>query len=175
MKYIRVCSLADLPPGSQKIVECSAHKVVLFHFDNEISAIANACLHKAGPLGLGLVEKKIRWPLCYLSLARMGIWYQNRVGATGLQRPAGSVWSEGGGEWYIIKCTTHKKSPPGTAWSQNNWRPGETEVWDGAGIKKVFRHLAIARGRSPANNRYNHRKFYGEYFCLRRIMSIFTA
>jgi nitrite reductase/ring-hydroxylating ferredoxin subunit/multimeric flavodoxin WrbA len=58
MDYIRVCSITELPPGSQKIVDCGPHKVALFHFENEISAIANACLHKAGPLGLGLVEKK---------------------------------------------------------------------------------------------------------------------
>ncbi len=58
MDYIKVCSLADLPNGSQKIVPVGVHKVALFHFDNEISAIANACLHKAGPLGLGLVEEK---------------------------------------------------------------------------------------------------------------------
>ena len=58
MPFIKVCSLQDLPNGSQKIVQVGAHKVALFHFNNEISAIANACLHKAGPLGLGLVENK---------------------------------------------------------------------------------------------------------------------
>lgn len=58
MDYIKVCSVSELPPGSQKIVECGSHKVALFHFENEITAIGNACLHKAGPLGLGSVEKK---------------------------------------------------------------------------------------------------------------------
>ena len=58
MDYIRVCSIHELPPNSQKIVECGPHKVALFHYENEFSAIANACLHKAGPLGLGQVEKK---------------------------------------------------------------------------------------------------------------------
>ncbi len=58
MDFIRVCSVSDLPPGSQRIVQVGPHKVALFHFDNEVTAIANACLHKAGPLGLGLVEKK---------------------------------------------------------------------------------------------------------------------
>ncbi len=58
MEFIKVCSVKDLPPDSQKIVECGVHKVALFHFNNEITAIANACLHKAGPLGLGAVEKK---------------------------------------------------------------------------------------------------------------------
>ena len=58
MEFIQVCTLKDLPNGSQKIVEIGAHKIALFHFNNEITGIANACLHKAGPLGLGLVEKK---------------------------------------------------------------------------------------------------------------------
>jgi nitrite reductase/ring-hydroxylating ferredoxin subunit/multimeric flavodoxin WrbA len=58
MDFIKVCSLAELPNDSQKIVQVGPQKVALFHFNNEISAIANACLHKAGPLGLGLVENK---------------------------------------------------------------------------------------------------------------------
>ncbi|HKC35080.1 MAG TPA: Rieske 2Fe-2S domain-containing protein [Chitinophagaceae bacterium] len=58
MAFIKVCSLSELPNNSQKIVPLGPHKVALFHFNNEISAIANACLHKAGPLGLGLVENK---------------------------------------------------------------------------------------------------------------------
>lgn len=58
MAFIKVCSLNELPNNSQKIVPLGPHKIALFHFDNEISAIANACLHKAGPLGLGLVENK---------------------------------------------------------------------------------------------------------------------
>lgn len=58
MDFIKVCSLEELPNDSQKIVQVGPQKVVLFHFNHEISAIANACLHKAGPLGLGLVEKK---------------------------------------------------------------------------------------------------------------------
>jgi len=58
MAFIKVCSLSELPNNSQKIVPLGPHKIALFHFNNEISAIANACLHKAGPLGLGLVENK---------------------------------------------------------------------------------------------------------------------
>ena len=58
MDYIKVCSINELPLNSQKIVECGPHKIALFHYNNEITAIANACLHKAGPLGLGLVEMK---------------------------------------------------------------------------------------------------------------------
>lgn len=58
MNFIKGCSVSELPGNSQKIVQVGAHKVALFNYNNEITAIANACLHKAGPLGLGLVEKK---------------------------------------------------------------------------------------------------------------------
>jgi nitrite reductase/ring-hydroxylating ferredoxin subunit/multimeric flavodoxin WrbA len=58
MAFIKVCSLSELPNNSQKIVPLGPHKIALFHFNNEITALANACLHKAGPLGLGLVENK---------------------------------------------------------------------------------------------------------------------
>ena len=58
MGFIKVCSLTELPNNSQKIVQVGPHKIALFHFHNEITATANACLHKAGPLGLGLVENK---------------------------------------------------------------------------------------------------------------------
>lgn len=58
MDFVKVCSLSELPNGSQKIVQVGSQKVALFHFNSEISAIGNACLHRAGPLGLGKVEKK---------------------------------------------------------------------------------------------------------------------
>ncbi len=58
MNYIEVLPAESLPEGSQKAVALGAVKIALFHFNGEITAIANACLHKAGPLSMGLVEKK---------------------------------------------------------------------------------------------------------------------
>ncbi len=58
MNYIEVLPLSELPPNSQKIVSIGVTRIALFNFDGEISAMANACLHKAGPLGMGKVEKK---------------------------------------------------------------------------------------------------------------------
>ena len=58
MEFIKACTVNELPEGAQKIVVCGAQKVALFHFNKEITAIGNACLHKAGPLGLGAVTKK---------------------------------------------------------------------------------------------------------------------
>ena len=58
MQYIKVASLAELTEGTQKIVKVGNKKVALFHYKGVISAIGNACLHKAGPLGLGQVAEK---------------------------------------------------------------------------------------------------------------------
>lgn len=58
MGFVEVALLTDLPEGSQKIFSIGSQKIALFHFDGKIIAIGNACLHKAGPLGQGLVEKK---------------------------------------------------------------------------------------------------------------------
>jgi nitrite reductase/ring-hydroxylating ferredoxin subunit/multimeric flavodoxin WrbA len=58
MEFIRVCTREELPENSQKIVVLGKRKIALFHFNNQISAIGNACLHKAGPLGLGVVSTK---------------------------------------------------------------------------------------------------------------------
>ncbi|MBX7142277.1 MAG: nitrite reductase (NAD(P)H) small subunit [Chitinophagales bacterium] len=56
MNYMEVCSLSDLPAQSQKIVTVGSVKVALFHYNNQITAMGNACLHKAGPLGMGNVD-----------------------------------------------------------------------------------------------------------------------
>ena len=58
MNYIEVSDLQDLPPNSQKVVTLGVVKIALFHYDNQITAMANACLHKGGPLAMGLVENK---------------------------------------------------------------------------------------------------------------------
>ena len=58
MEFIKVCTKDELPHNSQKVVNLGKKKIALFHFNKKISAIANACLHKAGPLGLGAVSAK---------------------------------------------------------------------------------------------------------------------
>ena len=58
MHFISVCSVAELPANSHTIVNIGKRKIVLFHYNQRITALANACLHKAGPLGLGQVAEK---------------------------------------------------------------------------------------------------------------------
>ena len=79
MAFSKVCSLDEVPNNSQKIVQVGVHKIALFHFNNEISAIANACLHKAGPLGLGLVENK--YDGLYVTCPWHGWEYNIRTGS----------------------------------------------------------------------------------------------
>ena len=58
MEFIKVCSLLELAPSSQKIVVVGNKKIALFHYNDKITAIGNACLHKGGPLGKGVVREK---------------------------------------------------------------------------------------------------------------------
>ncbi|MFN0204661.1 MAG: Rieske 2Fe-2S domain-containing protein [Bacteroidia bacterium] len=58
MNFVQVCSTEELPNNSQKVVNIGKRKIALFHYNEKISAIGNACLHKAGPLGLGEVAAK---------------------------------------------------------------------------------------------------------------------
>ncbi len=50
-----VTSLSALPPGEMTIVELDGEEVAIANVDGEICAFANACTHKAGPLGEGLL------------------------------------------------------------------------------------------------------------------------
>jgi nitrite reductase/ring-hydroxylating ferredoxin subunit/multimeric flavodoxin WrbA len=79
MNFTRVCSVSEIPAGSRKIVQVGSHKVALFHFNNEITAIGNACLHKAGPLGLGKVEQK--YDGLYVTCPWHGWEYNIKTGA----------------------------------------------------------------------------------------------
>lgn len=50
-----VANLSALPPGEMTIVELDGEEVAIANVDGEICAFANACTHKGGPLGEGLL------------------------------------------------------------------------------------------------------------------------
>lgn len=56
MEFIPVLKLDELPAESSKIVRAGNKKIALFHYNNKITAIGNACLHRGGPLGIGHVK-----------------------------------------------------------------------------------------------------------------------
>lgn len=58
MAFQKVLELSELPAGTSKVVKLGNKKIALFNFNDKITALGNACLHRAGPLGLGCIEKK---------------------------------------------------------------------------------------------------------------------
>lgn len=55
MNYIPTIPVSELPENSHKIINLGNRQIVLFNYNSEITALANSCLHKGGPLGKGRV------------------------------------------------------------------------------------------------------------------------
>ena len=55
-EFVRVASLADVPPGEMHAVELDGDPVVLANVDGQIFAFAGECTHRGGPLGDGTLE-----------------------------------------------------------------------------------------------------------------------
>ncbi|MEO8458530.1 MAG: Rieske 2Fe-2S domain-containing protein [Chloroflexota bacterium] len=53
--FERVASTGEIPPGEMKIVEVNGEEVVIANVDGEYFCFNNACSHKQGPLGEGLL------------------------------------------------------------------------------------------------------------------------
>ena len=49
-----VASLADIPPGSRKLVQVNGRAVVVFNLDGELFALNNRCPHRGGSLCEGV-------------------------------------------------------------------------------------------------------------------------
>jgi 3-phenylpropionate/trans-cinnamate dioxygenase ferredoxin component len=50
---ISVCPLAELPPGSMRLVEHDGRKIGVFNCDGALYAIEDRCSHDDGPLAEG--------------------------------------------------------------------------------------------------------------------------
>jgi nitrite reductase (NADH) small subunit len=53
---VKVAESDELADGKSKIVHVEGRSLALFRINNEYYAIANACLHRGGPLGEGEVS-----------------------------------------------------------------------------------------------------------------------
>jgi 3-phenylpropionate/trans-cinnamate dioxygenase ferredoxin subunit len=49
----RVATIAEIPPGSRKIVEIAGRSIGVFNVDGRFFAVKNSCPHQGGPLCLG--------------------------------------------------------------------------------------------------------------------------
>jgi nitrite reductase (NADH) small subunit len=51
-----VCRVADLPPGSRRLLELDGREIGVFNIAGEFFAFRNRCPHEGGPLCLGKVR-----------------------------------------------------------------------------------------------------------------------
>jgi 3-phenylpropionate/trans-cinnamate dioxygenase ferredoxin subunit len=52
----RVASLAELPDGELRVVDCHGRSLALSNVGGELHAIDNVCTHDSGPLGDGTLR-----------------------------------------------------------------------------------------------------------------------
>jgi len=79
--YVKVATVADIPPGAKKIVEVDGVEVVVVNLDGVFHALEDVCTHDGGPLGEGALEG------CQLICPRHGARFDVRTGAA-LTMPA---------------------------------------------------------------------------------------
>lgn len=53
--FVTVATTNDIPPGEIMTVDFQGEEVAIANVDGEYCAFANACTHKGGPLGEGLL------------------------------------------------------------------------------------------------------------------------
>lgn len=54
---VKVASVKDFKDGEGKVVEANGKILALFRQNGQFFAIDNACLHRGGPLGEGMLEE----------------------------------------------------------------------------------------------------------------------
>lgn len=55
-RFVKVASVADIPPGARQIVEVDGIEVVVVNLDGVFYALEDMCTHDGGPLGEGALE-----------------------------------------------------------------------------------------------------------------------
>jgi nitrite reductase (NADH) small subunit len=56
---VKLADIADIPPGTGKVVEAGGRTFALFNVDATYYAIDNLCPHRGGPLGEGKLDGHI--------------------------------------------------------------------------------------------------------------------
>ena len=57
--FVRVASVDEVPPGEMKIVEVDGEEVVVANLGGQFVAFSNACTHRGGPLGEGILTDDV--------------------------------------------------------------------------------------------------------------------
>ncbi len=74
-EYIHVAKLAELPPGSSKLVEYGLYRIAIFNLDGELYALEDMCTHDGGPLVDGRILEG-----CQVECPRHGARFDIKTG-----------------------------------------------------------------------------------------------
>lgn len=55
-RYVRVCSVSELPTGTAKMVKVEGKPIAIFNLNGQFYASDDACPHEGGPLSDGFIE-----------------------------------------------------------------------------------------------------------------------
>lgn len=59
MAFLRAARVSEVPPGSIKDINLDGVEIALANVEGKFYAISNACLHRGGPLGQGVMEGSV--------------------------------------------------------------------------------------------------------------------
>lgn len=57
--FVKVATVGDVPPGEMLIVELDGEEIAIANVDGDFVAFDNACTHRQGPLGEGLLMGEV--------------------------------------------------------------------------------------------------------------------
>ena len=55
-QYVSVADVASLPPGQGRTMHVKGHDYAVYNLDGEFFALDDACPHRGGPLGAGVLQ-----------------------------------------------------------------------------------------------------------------------
>lgn len=55
-RYVRVCGVGDIPPGTARMVNVEGKQLALFNLDGNFYATDDTCPHEGAPLSSGFIE-----------------------------------------------------------------------------------------------------------------------
>ena len=91
--FVKVASLAEIPPGSGRPVEVNGKAIAVFNVNGQVYAIANTCLHHGGPLGEGILEGDV--VTCPWHMWEYNVRTGKKVGSPSLRVASYAVQVEG--------------------------------------------------------------------------------
>ncbi len=55
-KYVGICRVGEIPPGTAKLVKVNGKPIAIFNLNGNFYATDDTCPHEGGPLSSGVIE-----------------------------------------------------------------------------------------------------------------------